>query len=224
MSAAGGGKPPKRPGRSPLSAEDRALWKHVTASVEKRRQGKPRVPEVEVEPALEPATGGRSLKSERVASAGPVSKPARRAAVREPPPPPPPAVARATATVPGVDRRKVRRIASGTIEIEARLDLHGMTQSAAHARLIGFLQNAAAQGMRTVLVITGKGGSRQQPPPSSAWWETDEIGVLRRSVPRWLAEPPLRAVVIGCQPASPRHGGEGALYILLRRRKAAGQS
>jgi len=76
--------------------------------------------------------------------------------------------------------------------------------------------------MRTVLVITGKGGGRRQPPPGAAWWETDEVGILRRAVPRWLAEPPLRAVVIGCEPASPRHGGEGALYVLLRRRKTGG--
>src|SRR5690606_3953897 len=110
--------------------------------------------------------------------------------------------------------------AKGTVEIEARLDLHGMTQSAAHVRLVGFLQSAAAQGIKTVLVITGKGGARQAPPANAAWWENEEVGVLRRSVPRWLAEPPLRAIVIGCQPASPRHGGEGALYILLRRRKA----
>jgi DNA-nicking Smr family endonuclease len=119
-----------------------------------------------------------------------------------------------------VERRKAKRIASGAIEIEARLDLHGMTQADAHARLVGFLQSAVAKGLRTVLVITGRGASRRQSPPSSATWqEADEVGVLRRSLPRWLAEAPLRGLVTGCQPAAPRHGGEGAFYVLLRRRR-----
>jgi DNA-nicking Smr family endonuclease len=136
----------------------------------------------------------------------------------------PAANVQAVAAVPVVERRKARRIAAGVIEIEARLDLHGMTQTAAHRRLVGFVQGAVARGLRTVLVITGKGGPRQQPPAGAAWWEVDEIGVLRRSVPRWLAEPPLRELVIGCQPASPRHGGDGALYILLKRMKPSGRN
>jgi len=118
---------------------------------------------------------------------------------------------------PTVDRRKARRIASGAIEIEARLDLHGLTQTIAHGRLVAFLQSSAAQGLRTVLVITGKGASRQSSTLRGGWREDEDIGVLRRSVPRWLAEAPLRALVIGCQVAAPRHGGEGALYVLLRR-------
>jgi DNA-nicking Smr family endonuclease len=136
----------------------------------------------------------------------------------------PAAALRPPTAIPEVDRRKARRIAAGVIEIEARLDLHGMTQSAAHGRLIGFLQSAVAQGLRTVLVITGKGGGRKPSPPSTAWWEADDTGVLRRSVPRWLAEPPIRGLVIGCQPASSRHGGDGALYILLKRRKPGSRS
>jgi DNA-nicking Smr family endonuclease len=136
----------------------------------------------------------------------------------------PAAALRPTTAIPEVDRRKARRIAAGVIEIEARLDLHGMTQSAAHGRLIGFLQSAVARGLRTVLVITGKGGGRQASPSGSAWWEVEETGILRRSVPRWLAEPPIRGFVIGCQPASPRHGGDGALYILLKRRKPGDRS
>jgi DNA-nicking Smr family endonuclease len=143
--------------------------------------------------------------------------------LRPPSAPKPGAPAAAATSIPGVERRKARRIASGTIEIEARLDLHGLTQSDAHARLIGFLKSASARGLRTVLVITGKGGGRQPSARDAAWWESEEVGILRRSVPRWLAEPPLRGLVIGSQLAAPHHGGEGALYILLRRRPERGR-
>lgn len=223
MSAAKGGGSSRKGRRPALSAEDRSLWDHVAASVEKGRSGKPRVPDVEPpqidqpEEATPPARASLHRGQTRTPR---TERPAKREAAPLPPSPLPRS-ASAAAEVPGVDRRKARRIATGAIEIEARLDLHGMTQSAAHARLIGFVQSAAAKGMRTVLVITGKGGARQQPPSGGAWWESEEIGILRRSVPRWLAEAPLRAVVIGCQPAAPRHGGEGALYVLLRRGKSA---
>ncbi|MGE0767994.1 MAG: Smr/MutS family protein [Hyphomicrobiaceae bacterium] len=194
------------------------------ASVDRRRKGKRRVPDVEAEsdaaPAGSPTQPPTAPGPQRLQKAAAKTPPPRREA---PPAASPRAATAASArpgSVPGVDRRKARRIAAGTIEIEARLDLHGLTQSAAHGRLAGFLQKASARGLRTVLVITGKGGTRQQPAsPAAGWWETEEVGVLRRSVPRWLAEPPLRAIVIGCQPAAAHHGGEGALYILLRRRK-----
>jgi DNA-nicking Smr family endonuclease len=119
--------------------------------------------------------------------------------------------------LPEVQRREARRIASGVIEIEARLDLHGSTQSVAHARLVTFLQGSAQRGLKTVLVITGKGAGRERTPAAFAEREREDIGVLRRSVPRWLAEAPLRGLVISYQTAAPRHGGDGAFYILLRR-------
>ncbi|MGE3916024.1 MAG: Smr/MutS family protein, partial [Hyphomicrobiaceae bacterium] len=70
--------------------------------------------------------------------------------------------------------------------------------------------------------ITGKGRGRSDPGAASWASGDDELGVLRRSVPRWLAEPPLRGLVIACQPASVRHGGDGAFYVLLRRKRRAG--
>jgi len=137
-----------------------------------------------------------------------------------PSPPNPPATRLPTRapvpTIPPFERRQARRIASGAIEIEARLDLHGLTQSAAHDRLVGFLRSAAASGVKTVLVITGKGAARQRRGGRNGG-EDEDVGVLRRSVPRWLAEAPLRSLVISCQSAAIRHGGEGAFYILLRR-------
>jgi DNA-nicking Smr family endonuclease len=68
-----------------------------------------------------------------------------------------------------------------------------------------------------VLVITGKGAGRERTPAAFAEREREDIGVLRRSVPRWLAEAPLRGLVISYQTAAPRHGGDGAFYVLLRR-------
>jgi len=91
--------------------------------------------------------------------------------------------------------------------IEARLDLHGMTQDEAHRALARFIARAQDDDRRAVLVITGKGGPGRE-------------GVLRRAVPRWLAEPPCRARVLAVETAQPRDGGAGALYVLLRRRLA----
>ena len=105
-----------------------------------------------------------------------------------------------------IDRRLKQRLARGRIEIDARLDLHGRTQSEAHAALMRFLHRAQGDGRRTVLVITGKGtaeGGR---------------GVLNRQVPHWLVLPEFRGYVLGVETAHAVHGGEGALYVRLRRR------
>ena len=123
----------------------------------------------------------------------------------------------------GFDRRRVRRLAAGQIEVEARLDLHGLRQSEAHYRLVSFIRDCVARGLSTVLVITGKGGRRE----SGADAPFDDLdardhGVLRRSVPHWLAHPELRGLVVSQAPAGPRHGGSGALYVHLRRRTRVG--
>lgn len=114
------------------------------------------------------------------------------------------------------DRRKVRHIARGKTEIDARLDLHGLRQSEARYRLVGFLHSARDRGHRTVLVITGKGGSAAVDPLAHALGEPQR-GVLRRLVPQWLQEPELRMLVVSFTTASIRHGGDGALYVHLRR-------
>ncbi len=95
------------------------------------------------------------------------------------------------------------------MSIEARLDLHGMTQAQAHRALASFLARSHAAGKRDVLIVTGK-GTRQGA-------EGSPTGVLRRTVPRWLAEPALRQLVLATAAALPRDGGGGALYLLLRR-------
>ncbi len=109
---------------------------------------------------------------------------------------------------PGLDRRTKTRLRRGQVSIEARIDLHGLTQSEAHSQLLGFLESAFERGVRSVLVITGKGLRTN-----------GKIGVLRSSVPRWLNQLPARDWIKAFDHAVNRHGGEGALYVLLRRRK-----
>jgi DNA-nicking Smr family endonuclease len=106
-----------------------------------------------------------------------------------------------------MERRLKQRLARGTEPIHARLDLHGKTQAQAHRDLQRFLRRAHGEGARSVLVITGK-GSRTA---------AGERGILNRQVPLWLAQPELRAYVSSFEPAHARHGGQGALYVRLRR-------
>ena len=106
-----------------------------------------------------------------------------------------------------LDRRSAERLSRGQLPIEGRLDLHGLTQAAAADRLAKFLGRAQGEGKRCVLVITGKGGSGERP------------GVLREQVPRWLNQHPNRALVLAFDYARPQHGGQGALYVLLKRRR-----
>ena len=114
-----------------------------------------------------------------------------------------------------VDKHVVRRIKRGAQGIEARLDLHGMTQAEAHQNLRLFIRDTAARGCQCVLVITGKGG-RASP---EAGFGNSSPGVLRRAVPQWLAAPDFSPLVAGFEPALPQHGGAGALYVQLRRRQ-----
>jgi DNA-nicking Smr family endonuclease len=102
-----------------------------------------------------------------------------------------------------LDRRSWLRLKRGRVAIEAKLDLHGMTQERAHRALTSFLTEVQAAGRRTVLVVTGKG--------------LEQGGILRSMVPRWLGETGNRERVVAFCPAQPRHGGSGALYVLIRR-------
>jgi DNA-nicking Smr family endonuclease len=105
----------------------------------------------------------------------------------------------------GIDRANAERLKRGLHKIEARLDLHGMTQSEAHRALAAFVRSSRDAGLRCVLVITGRGFGPNGP------------GILRVSVPRWLEEPELKRQVLAIAPAKPQHGGSGASYLLLRR-------
>lgn len=106
-----------------------------------------------------------------------------------------------------IERPVKRKIAKGRLALEARIDLHGLMQAEAHDLLRAFLVRAHQRGLRHVLVITGKGSSR------------GSEGVLKNAVPRWLATPDFRPLVSGYETAARSHGGEGALYIRLKRRR-----
>ncbi len=108
---------------------------------------------------------------------------------------------------PGIDRRTAERLRKGEMAIDRRLDLHGMTEAAAHAALDRFVRRAWHEGVRVLLVITGKGSVREGG------------GVLRRNLPRWLAAGENAAHVLRIEQAQLRHGGQGAYYVLLRRRR-----
>ncbi len=129
----------------------------------------------------------------------------------------PRAKAPAPQPLPGdIDPHDAKAIRRGRIAVEARVDLHGMTQAAAHTALVRFLRRSAAEGKRCVLVITGKG---TKPADDESPYAQLGAGVLRVSLPRWLEAPELAPLVISSGGASPRDGGDGARYVLLRRKR-----
>lgn len=182
--------PPPRRKRS-LSEEERALWESVAKQVKPLRK-RPRVlkpsvpPEAETDAVSRPVTSLKATPTPRII---PPSRP-------EPPPLAP------------IGRRERSQLSRGRKEIDARLDLHGMTQIRAHRVLLTFLQRAHSDGLTFVLVITGKG---------KVGGAEAERGVLRRQVPQWLSLPEFRSLVVGFEEAHIGHGGEGALYVRVRR-------
>ena len=190
----------QRPGsrRRRLSADEHALWHGVIRSV---------VPLKRRRVSSDPAPGlplGRSSKAATGPHATPVPSRATPAIKKAP-------VAKLAPALVPLDRRLKQRLARGAETIDARIDLHGRTQSEAHGALLRFLQRAQAGGARIVLVITGKG--------SGANDFASARGVLKRQVPLWLALPEFRALVLGVEDAHVGHGGEGALYVRVRRRR-----
>jgi DNA-nicking Smr family endonuclease len=111
-----------------------------------------------------------------------------------------------------MDAKAFARMSRGKLSPEARIDLHGLTLAEAHPRLIGFVLSAQAQGLRLVLVITGKGRRPTDDAPVP-----QRHGILRHQVPQWLAQPPLAPAVLQMAEAHLRHGGSGAFYVYLRR-------
>ena len=193
------GEPPEpRRRRRELSEVERALWRGVARSVRPlRRPARRDADETEQAIAAPPARASHKAKGSKGTKPIKVVEPARAAKPSAPPP------------LAGLARREKQQIARGRTAIDARIDLHGMTQSQAHAALVRFLRRAQGEGARFVLVVTGKG--------SRAANGASERGVLRRQVPLWLQLPELRDTVVGFEEAHVAHGGEGALYVRLRK-------
>jgi DNA-nicking Smr family endonuclease len=187
--------PPRR--KRALSEEERALWESVAKQIKPLRK-KPR--SAKAAAASQPAEAPIAVKPAAPPKSIPAAK-AQRAPKLEVPPAAPPLVA--------LGRRERSQLSRGRKDIDARLDLHGMTQARAHRVLSDFLQRARRDGLTFVLVITGKGRLGAE----------SERGVLRRQVPQWLSSPEFRALVVGFEEAHVGHGGEGALYVRIRRSK-----
>ena len=176
--------------RRRLSDEERKLWGHFTRSVAPLRR-----PPVPTDPP--PAAAASKAKSP------PHARPPARAGAP---------AGRTAARLEPFDRRLKQRLARGTEPIDERIDLHGKTQSEAHAALLSFLRKAQSNGAKFVLVITGKGGGGRD-----SW---SERGVLKRQVPQWLKLPEFRGCVVGFEDAHVGHGGAGALYVRIRRQQS----
>ena len=177
-----------------VSPEESELWRHVTREIR-------------------PLAGGDAERPPRSSAAGREEEPVSSESIPHKTSDGPGAFLSAAPPLthrdsPGLDKRTRMRLIRGQIPVDARIDLHGHTREEARGALLSILEGAAAAGRRCVLVITGKG------------LRTDAAaGVLKQLVPRWLNEMPLRPHVLAFAYALPRDGGEGALYVLLKRRR-----
>jgi DNA-nicking Smr family endonuclease len=176
--------------RRGLTYEERVLWTTVTKAIKPLSVDALIRTDLTNELADEAGADDSTLASKPAAES-------RKAAPSAPQKPQAPPLA-------PLGRRMKQRVARGKQAIDARLDLHGLTQAQAHDALLRFLRNANARDARLVLVITGKGRG-------------SEPGVLRRQVPQWLGLPEFRNLVVGFEDAHIAHGGEGALYVRVRR-------
>lgn len=116
---------------------------------------------------------------------------------------------------PNLDRRNYERLRKGKFNPERRIDLHGMTVARAQAALTRFIFSAYSDELRVVLVITGKG----RIAPDDDGVIPQRRGVIRQSISHWLSSPPLGSMVLQTLPAADRHGGSGAFYVYLKRRR-----
>jgi DNA-nicking Smr family endonuclease len=179
--------------------DDAALWAKVTATAAPLKRKQPAQGKIEKPAPPIPRTQPKAVPSAK-----------KEMPQKEMPQPKRPA---ATSPTP-LDRRTARELDKGKIEVKARLDLHGMRQRDAHAQLRRFLKTAQARGLKHVLIITGKGASLEA---SKSFYEEEERGVLRAAVPHWLAGEDFAALVVSVSPAPRRLGGDGALYVRLRK-------
>lgn len=189
--------------KNQLRDEDRALWQetmrlHAVKPNKKlaKKQARRKSTPVDAEEAPPPKTKVNALpKPKKWTKLVRAPTEARHPALR----------VAATDTVPALERAMLERIGDGKRSIDARLDLHGKTQSAAHSLLLAFIADAFADGARTLLIITGKG--------------KDSGGVLKTNLKRWLeADGAVRGLISAISPAHAKHGGDGAFYVVLRKR------
>ncbi|MXY34721.1 MAG: DNA mismatch repair protein MutS [Boseongicola sp. SB0664_bin_43] len=184
-----------------LSPEEERLWQHVaggTKPLDKKRARKvpQAIPKKRPRPEKSEAFEIPEFRVGERAASSPAAMPdASRATIR-------------------MDPRKFTRMKRGKTAPDTRIDLHGKTASEGRAALVSFLLRAHEKGHRTVLVITGKGRERGDAGPIP-----QRPGILRQQLPRWVSSAPLDQIVLQCTEAHPRHGGSGAFYVYLSRRR-----
>jgi DNA-nicking Smr family endonuclease len=186
--------------RRRLTEDEHKLWNGVARSVvplKRKPAGPHHHDSISAAAASEPVPSGRRRAEP------PPARPLAAKPVLKPTPKPALPVLR-------LERRQKQRLARGNEPIDGRIDLHGKTQSEAHAALLGFLRRAQDEGARFVLIITGKGGAFGR-------GAVGEPGILKRQVPLWLRLPEFRLHVLAVEDAHRSHGGEGALYVRIRR-------
>lgn len=186
--------------RKPLRPEDAALWAAVTQDIVPLKGSKP----LRFDALRHPRDIPVKEHSARRHAAEPMFDL------------PPRQLTSAPQSLTGLDGARAKRLQRGQLPVEGRIDLHGMTQDKAYRALGPFLARAQEMGKRVVLVVTGKGGAPRK-DDLEAHWSEPRTGVLRSLVPQWLTEGQNSARVVAWHPASPQHGGEGALYVVLRR-------
>ncbi|HIF10450.1 MAG TPA: smr domain-containing protein [Sneathiellales bacterium] len=206
-------KPGTRIGGRYPSADEEALWHHVVRDTQPLRRGRQSAAVIKPS-AVKPHPHGKSDGTVRHLPQTPHV---------------------ASATLPasaglGLDKHRAQRLKRGRTAIEGRLDLHGLTLDQAHGALDQFVERAVRSGKRCVLVITGKGrranlydlGSDDRGPDNRGWGDEayrEPRGVLREAVPKWLQVGAQRNQILAIEPARPQHGGDGAFYVLLRRKR-----
>jgi len=186
-----------------LTPEDRETWGRVAKTL--TPIGKPKIRGSEIEVGLEQSLAPeidhgkpvRPRKANPIGNAPPKTAPAKTNSSYE------------------LDGRTFDRLRKGKIKPDRRIDLHGMTAARAHAALKMFVSTASADGCRMILVITGKGSRSLTDDPTIPV----RRGVIRESLPQWLAMPPLRGLVLQFHQAQLKDGGGGAFYVYLRRRR-----
>ena len=195
---------PPRKSRT-LCGDDLAIWHKVVETVVPLKPKK--LPRLEEHIEQIPATNARPVRSAHRAGAATVP-------VMPPSPPPQPRIA-------GLNRRDTQKLARGNVEIDGRIDLHGMSVARARSALLGYIEASRELGRRNILVITGKGASpftRHTLHSVDVYHAPERQGILRAELSHWLHEREFARHVVGYQPAHPRHGGGGAFYLRLRRK------
>jgi len=200
----------KAPARRAVTPDEQALWHTVMGETERLAPPLPRPAKPAPRVAKRPPLAAEDPGAAKQAATFVVERRPLAATSGSP------AAGSLRGRLPGLDKRSALRLMRGQLPLEDRLDLHGMTQAEAWRALDSYLARSARSGKRCVLVITGKGAARDR---DDGVMPDRPVGILRRSVPQWLEQEPNRTRVVAHCTAQAKDGGDGALYVLLRRQR-----